>query len=202
MNEPSNPLAGMAAPSPEYTAAKAALDAAEREFKETQKRALDRGVYPSDDADFKRACKRLDAALAALQATPDQQYLEEVTKAEHEAADRFLDGVLLERGRQTAVLSISQYPTTDEALDHTGLASRMVEQRYAESISVVADMRRLNAAQLVRSLRWLADQVESGGVSVYHGQTPIAGWLPDWWADEFPDGHIRHHFYQRPEGVE
>jgi hypothetical protein len=188
------------APSPEYLAAKAELDAAQAEWHDMCVRHVWTGNF--DDAAAKRNTERIGAAWDALRATPDQRYLGEIQKAERAADDRFHNNELARRGRQTAALSIetdfSQYATTAEALYNTGLSTRMLDNGFADPVVVVADMRRLTAAQLVQALRWFADEIEENGVSVYNGRAPIDGYCQDWWANELPDGTLRHRFYSTP----
>jgi hypothetical protein len=76
-------------PSPDYIAAKAELDAAQAEYQDIIKREVATGVRP-DAADWDRILARLRAAGEALHATPDQQYLDEIKKAQQDARARNL----------------------------------------------------------------------------------------------------------------
>ncbi len=200
-------------PSPEYIAAKQAMEAARHQFRQTQERAVARGVLPINDPDFNRACEGLDAAVKSLNATPEKQFLDEIEAAEVAASDRFFNDELARRGRQITALYVEtdfgKYETMDAALYQTGLCYKMTDpQRYTgmqlsiaqlAPITVVADMRRLSAAQLVGILRWMADQIDENGVPVYNRPAPSEKYCPDWWADEFPDGRLRHSCYRNSD---
>ena len=82
-------------PSADYVAAKAALEGAVQRFNEALKKAWARQdageIGPvGEDADVAEASKRMEVAREALHATPDQQYLDEVEKAERDARARNL----------------------------------------------------------------------------------------------------------------
>ncbi len=200
-------------PSSEHIAAKNAVEAASHQFRQAQESAHARGVWPINDPDCMRASQMLDTACKALNATPEQKFLDEVQAAEDAATDQFFNDELVRRGRQITALffdtDLSRYATMEAALDATGLSYRMIEPLRHTTIeastaglsplTVLADMRRLSAAQLVRILRWMADEIVENGVAVYNGPAPSEKFCPDWWAHEFPNGKLHHVCYPRPK---
>jgi len=196
-----------ATPSPEYSAAKAALEAARQQYS----KAVDwLCACDANDPDYKRAdaeCRRMRVvfqdAQRALDATPDEQYLNEVRKDEHAAFDRVHDDELARRGRQIAAITIdidfSQYPTIDKALDDTSEGTVMLDPagHNHPPFLLLADTRKVSAAQLVETLRWLAERISENGLSVHNSRSPLnRRSYTDWWVDEFPDGRLRHEFFR------
>lgn len=177
-------------PSPEYQQAKAKVDALSTELERSR-----------DPLEYQRLLKELSAAEASLNATPEGRYLSELQQLEGDATEASLHAEYLERRRGVIVVSFEEHgdrdfrpADMDEAIDEFGLVSWRADGRAAERdlVSVVADMRELTAAQLVRVLRGMADRIEHDGLEVLHARIPTEGASFEWSAIERVSGKVEH----------
>jgi hypothetical protein len=129
---------------------------------------------------------------AALDATPEQQFLNDVRDAEHRAYEQNMAAELARRGRMTTGLHLAfEGQSIDDAIMRQAFTSVAVEGRTGEPLVVVADMRMMSAAQVAKCLRRMADHIEQDGIAVYHGPWPNDSEC-DWWVDEQVDGMLSH----------
>src|SRR5438309_1832516 len=96
----------------------------------------------------------MDQVHAALDATPEQQYLDEGQAAEFQAWDQTMAVELTRRGRMMSMLAFSpESPNIDYAITNQGFASTAGDASLPEPLTVIADMRVMTAAQVARCLR-------------------------------------------------
>jgi hypothetical protein len=158
----------------------------------------------ADRYDRRRLLAELNAATDAISKTPEGRYLEDARQVEAEATQGRLHAEYATRGRSgVAVLSLNreaaEFATVDQAIDDIGLASSVVDQLDPRDladalITVVADLRQVTAAQLVRGLRRIADDIEHDGLLL---SLELIRLRPDedlsqWLVEETVDGDIRH----------
>jgi hypothetical protein len=135
---------------------------------------------------------QLACVHAALDATPEQQFLNDVRDAEQRAYEQNMAAELARRGRMTTGLHLApEGRSIDDAIMDRAFASVAVEVRTGEPLVVVADMRMMSAAQVAKCLREMANHIEEDGIAVYHGPWPD-GSDDEWWVDEGVDGMLSH----------
>jgi len=188
-------------PSPEYARLKAELDALEKESDDLYRRHRDSDAWIEPWGDLKRQITEIHAAL---QETPEQQYLNQIRAEEMAAHDRETAAELERRGRMVSVLSLNP---DGEDLDLAAgthyfssavLNHGLVPVDPDTPLMVVADMRQMSPAQVANCLRMMAKRIEEDDMLVCRG--PVPEWWnrnanfddSEWWADERTDGTFRH----------
>lgn len=154
--------------------------------------------------DRRRLLEELSATGDAISKTPEGKYLEDAWKIEAEATRGRLAAEYAKCGRSgVAHLYLNrvaaEYTTVDQAIDDSGGVSEVVDHPHQLDlsdalVSVVADLRQVTAAQLVRGLRRIADDIEDHGLLL---SLKLIRLRPDedlsqWLVEETADGEIRH----------
>lgn len=149
----------------------------------------------TDEAEARLNCfVRYQNALAAIEATPEQAFLNDVKVDEIAATCAFLDGEVDKRGRQTALLFLESREgiAVDTIIcnGQPGIAVFPTQSTGNRILTVAADMSKLTAAQVAASLRMLADYVAKNPIPIYGGVHPLSG--GQWITEEWITGEKRH----------
>lgn len=160
-------------PSDEYVRRRQAFEAAQTEY-------LTKNTTETSDEERDRLSKKMLEAQAALHEMAEHQDIEQLAKDTTDTYLGNLDIELATRGRMVAVMSVETsdvrpYRSIDVAITGCCGGSRVVDPLPGETdmlLSVTADMRRLDAGQVMRILRMMADRIEAEGVVIYDGQNP------------------------------